>query len=264
MTYRHLSDPRQWGQIRHSEGLGAGRRGGAGALGGPRPAADRAARSRLPRHGGGPARRPDRARLSQGRLRVVMESAVRHRGRSVRGRGPGGRPADLLPGGRRGGAAAAGLGGELRLVEAPCASPGTSSGPALLVRPVSIWGHVPYEAAAAVGARVPAPRPCCPPLTERPLTADEAERTARMFKALGDPGAPAALLPGRLARERRGVRLRHLRRGRLPADRLPPPEEAQEAGLLAFERRGTWVYYRVEPSVLAAMGRLLTPAAAGS
>ena len=29
--------------------------------------------------------------------------------------------------------------------------------------------------------------PCCPPLTERPLTADEAERTATMFKALGDP-----------------------------------------------------------------------------
>lgn len=29
--------------------------------------------------------------------------------------------------------------------------------------------------------------PCCPPLTERPLTAEEAERTAAMFKALGDP-----------------------------------------------------------------------------
>lgn len=28
---------------------------------------------------------------------------------------------------------------------------------------------------------------CCPPLTERPLTAEEAERTAAMFKALGDP-----------------------------------------------------------------------------
>ena len=29
--------------------------------------------------------------------------------------------------------------------------------------------------------------PCCPPLTERPLTAEEAVRTAAMFKALGDP-----------------------------------------------------------------------------
>ncbi len=29
--------------------------------------------------------------------------------------------------------------------------------------------------------------PCCPPLTERPMTAEEAETAARMFKALGDP-----------------------------------------------------------------------------
>lgn len=33
------------------------------------------------------------------------------------------------------------------------------------------------------------------------------------------------------------------------------------AGLLTSERRGTWVYYSVEPSVLAAMGKLLTTAA---
>ena len=33
------------------------------------------------------------------------------------------------------------------------------------------------------------------------------------------------------------------------------------AGLLTSERRGTCVYYRVEPSVLAAMGQLLTTAA---
>lgn len=31
----------------------------------------------------------------------------------------------------------------------------------------------------------------------------------------------------------------------------------KDAGLLTSERRGTWVYYRVEPSGLAAMGRLL-------
>lgn len=33
----------------------------------------------------------------------------------------------------------------------------------------------------------PTVEPCCPPLNERPLTAEEAERTAVMFKALGDP-----------------------------------------------------------------------------
>ncbi|GAA2398364.1 hypothetical protein GCM10010378_46050 [Streptomyces viridochromogenes] len=39
-------------------------------------------------------------------------------------------------------------------------------------------------------------------------------------------------------------------------------KKLKEAGLLTSERRGTWVYYRVEPSVLAAMGKLLAPAAA--
>ena len=37
-------------------------------------------------------------------------------------------------------------------------------------------------------------------------------------------------------------------------------KKLKEAGLLTSERRGTWVYYRVEPSVLAAMGKLLTMA----
>ena len=38
-------------------------------------------------------------------------------------------------------------------------------------------------------------------------------------------------------------------------------KKLKEAGLLSSERRGTWVYYRVEPSVLAAMGALLAGAA---
>lgn len=29
--------------------------------------------------------------------------------------------------------------------------------------------------------------PCCPPLTERPMTADEAQTAGPTFKALGDP-----------------------------------------------------------------------------
>lgn len=35
----------------------------------------------------------------------------------------------------------------------------------------------------------------------------------------------------------------------------------KEAGLLTSERRGTWVYYRVEPSVLTTMGQLLAAGA---
>ena len=38
-------------------------------------------------------------------------------------------------------------------------------------------------------------------------------------------------------------------------------KKLKEAGLLSSERRGTWVYYRVEPAVLAAMGAILTKAA---
>lgn len=34
-------------------------------------------------------------------------------------------------------------------------------------------------------------------------------------------------------------------------------KKLREAGLLTSERRGTWVYYRVEPSVVAAMGQIL-------
>ena len=35
-------------------------------------------------------------------------------------------------------------------------------------------------------------------------------------------------------------------------------KKLRQAGLLTSERRGTWVFYRVEPSVLAAMGQMLS------
>lgn len=48
--------------------------------------------------------------------------------------------------------------------------------------------------------------------------------------------------------------------GRVPAVRVLSHhlKMLREAGLLTSERRGTWVYYRAEPSVLAAIGKLLT------
>ncbi|MGW3524225.1 ArsR/SmtB family transcription factor [Streptomyces olivaceus] len=100
--------------------------------------------------------------------------------------------------------------------------------------------------------------PCCPPLSERPFTAEEAERTARMFKALGDPvrlrlfsavasheGGEACVCDISDVGVSQPTVSHHLKK-------------LKEAGLLTSERRGTWVYYRVEPSVLAAMGQLLT------
>ena len=99
--------------------------------------------------------------------------------------------------------------------------------------------------------------PCCPPLTERTLTAEEAERTAAMFKALSDPvrvrlfsavasasGGEACVCDISDVGVSQPTVSHHLKK-------------LKEAGLLVSERRGTWVYYRVEPSVLAAMGQLL-------
>ncbi|MFF5935183.1 ArsR/SmtB family transcription factor [Streptomyces sp. NPDC012508] len=103
---------------------------------------------------------------------------------------------------------------------------------------------------------------CCPPLAERPLTAEEAERTATMFKALGDPvrlrlfsavasheGGEACVCDISDVGVSQPTVSHHLKK-------------LKEAGLLSSERRGTWVYYRVEPAVLAAMGAILTKAAA--
>lgn len=102
--------------------------------------------------------------------------------------------------------------------------------------------------------------PCCPTLTERPFSAEEAEAAARMFKALGDPvrlrlfsavasheGGEACVCDISDVGVSRPTVSHHLKK-------------LKQAGLLTSERRGTWVYYRVEPSVLSAMGRLLAGA----
>ena len=102
--------------------------------------------------------------------------------------------------------------------------------------------------------------PCCPPLTERPFTAEEAERASAMFKALGDPvrlrlfsavashpGGEACVCDISDVGVSQPTVSHHLKK-------------LKDAGLLTSQRRGTWVYYRVEPSVLATMGRLLSAA----
>ena len=99
---------------------------------------------------------------------------------------------------------------------------------------------------------------CCEPLTQAALDVSQAETLAPMFKALGDP-----------------VRLRMLsliashQGGEScvcdisPAFDLSQPtishhlKVLREAGLLDCERRGTWVYYRVIPSVLEQLSAVL-------
>lgn len=99
--------------------------------------------------------------------------------------------------------------------------------------------------------------PCCPPLTAGGLSAADAERAAGMFKALSDPvrvrlfsrvasspGGEACVCDIQDVGVSQPTVSHHLRKLR-------------EAGLLTSERRGTWVYYRVDPGVLAAMAAIL-------
>lgn len=103
--------------------------------------------------------------------------------------------------------------------------------------------------------------PCCPPITAGELSPADAERTAAMFKALSDP-----------------VRLRLFSKVASHPDGeacvcdvadvgVSQPtvshhlKKLREAGLLTSERRGTWVYYQVAPSVVAAMSAMLAPRA---
>jgi ArsR family transcriptional regulator len=94
--------------------------------------------------------------------------------------------------------------------------------------------------------------PCCPPLSSG-LSEEDAVTMAAMFKALGDP-----------------VRVRLFSRVAAHPDGeacvcdiqdvgVSQPtvshhlKKLREVGLLTSDRRGTWVYYRVAPGVLAAM-----------
>ena len=101
---------------------------------------------------------------------------------------------------------------------------------------------------------------CCAPLACEPLPPAGAEELAPLFKALADP-----------------VRLRLLSLiachdggescvcDLLDAFDMTAPSVSyhlkilREAGLISSERRGTWVYYRVNPGVMARMSAVLAP-----
>ncbi|MEU9135405.1 metalloregulator ArsR/SmtB family transcription factor [Streptomyces sp. NPDC048404] len=104
--------------------------------------------------------------------------------------------------------------------------------------------------------------PCCPPITAGELSQADAEKMAAMFKALSDPvrlrlfskvasyaGGEACVCDISDVGVSQPTVSHHLKK-------------LKEAGLLSSERRGTWVFYRVEPAVLTAMGQLLTRAGA--
>ena len=104
---------------------------------------------------------------------------------------------------------------------------------------------------------------CCAPLAREPLSDAWAEDLTPLFKAVADPvrlrllsliachdGGESCVCDLTEAFDLTGPAVSyHLR-------------ILREAGLISSERRGTWIYYRVNPQVMARMSAVLVPAPA--
>ena len=101
---------------------------------------------------------------------------------------------------------------------------------------------------------------CCTPLACEPLPEGQAADLAALFKAVADPMRLRllSLIACHAGGESCVCDL-------LDAFDVTPPTVSyhlrvlREAGLIGAERRGTWVYYRVNPGVLARMSAVLVP-----
>ncbi|MFI6984126.1 ArsR/SmtB family transcription factor [Embleya sp. NPDC050154] len=98
---------------------------------------------------------------------------------------------------------------------------------------------------------------CCPPVVREALGVSDAERLAVMFKGLGDP--VRLRLFSAIASHANGEACVC----DLPDVGLSQPtvshhlKKLREAGLVTSERRGTWVYYRIDPQALAMLAGVL-------
>jgi ArsR family transcriptional regulator len=101
---------------------------------------------------------------------------------------------------------------------------------------------------------------CCAPLVSEPLPGAGAEDLAPLFKAVADP-LRLRLLSLIACHEGGESCVCDL----TEAFDVSAPAVSyhlrilREAGLISSERRGTWVYYRVNPAVLARMSAVLMP-----
>jgi ArsR family transcriptional regulator len=104
----------------------------------------------------------------------------------------------------------------------------------------------------------PASPGCCAPVTRQPLAAAEAEQAAYVLKAVADP-VRLRLLSLVASHEDGEACVCDLN----DAFDLSQPTISHhlkllhEAGLLDREKRGVWVYYRVNTEALAGLARLL-------
>ena len=100
------------------------------------------------------------------------------------------------------------------------------------------------------------PIACCAPIAAAALTDDEADATARLFRALGDPTRIRIL--NLLLSSDEPVCACDL----FPATGLAQPtvsfhlKKLLEAGLIQREERGTWAYYSVDDGAMARLGHV--------
>lgn len=103
---------------------------------------------------------------------------------------------------------------------------------------------------------------CCAPLVREPLDAAEAEELAPLFKAVADP-VRLRLLSLIACHEGGEACVCEL----TGAFELTAPtishhlKVLKTAGLIDSQRRGTWVYYWINPSTLARLSAVLGPRA---
>ena len=102
------------------------------------------------------------------------------------------------------------------------------------------------------------PVACCPPLSAQPLSQAQAEQVAPLLKALADPvrlrlmsliashpGGEACVCDLNEAFDLSQPTISH------------HLKVLHEAGLLARDKRGVWVYYRARTEALASLGTLI-------
>ncbi|MBA2726302.1 MAG: helix-turn-helix transcriptional regulator [Actinobacteria bacterium] len=103
------------------------------------------------------------------------------------------------------------------------------------------------------------PVACCGPLDAATLSDDQADATARLFKALADP--TRVRLVNLLANSSEPVCVCEMN---VHFDIAQPTlshhlKKLVDAGLLAREQRGTWAYFSVEASALRQLSDVMRP-----
>jgi ArsR family transcriptional regulator len=102
--------------------------------------------------------------------------------------------------------------------------------------------------------------PCCPPISQSELSADEAEDLAATLKAVADP-ARLRILSMIQAQPEGEACVCHLTE---PLGLGQPTvshhlKKLEDAGFLRHDRRGRWVYYRAVPEALALVQAVFAP-----